>query len=127
MDDDLAVPRALAVVHDNVRAGNAALAAGNAEQVAQIASAVRGMLGVLGLDPWSAPWVTGGADHRLIDATGTLIQALLTERSQARADRDFGKADAIRDQLAAAGFSIEDTKDGPVWSVTGGSSSGARP
>jgi cysteinyl-tRNA synthetase len=126
MDDDLSVPRALAVVHDSVRAGNAALAAGKADQVAQIASSVRSMLSVLGLDPWAAPWVSGDSDHRLIDATGTLIQALLQERSKARAERDFAKADAIRVQLAEAGFSIEDTKDGPVWSVAGGPSSGTR-
>ena len=125
MDDDLSVPRALAVVHDNVRAGNAALAAGKDERVAEIASAVRSMLAVLGLDPFAAPWVSRQDDRRLIDATGTLIQALLQERSQARADRDFAKADAIRMQLAEAGFAIEDTKDGPVWSVAARTPAGA--
>ena len=59
------------------------------------------------------------------EATGTLIQALLQERSQARADRDFAKADAIRVQLAEAGFAIEDTKDGPVWSVAARSPAGS--
>jgi cysteinyl-tRNA synthetase len=79
------------------------------------------MLAVLGLDPFAAPWISGQDDRRLMNATGTLIQALLQERSQARADRDFAKADAIRVQLAEAGFAIEDTKDGPVWSVAGNS------
>jgi cysteinyl-tRNA synthetase len=41
------------------------------------------------------------------------------ERAQARAERDFAKADAIRVQLAEAGFAIEDTKDGPKWAVAG--------
>ncbi len=119
MDDDLGVPRALAVVHDRVRAGNAALAAADHPAAAEIASAVRAMVAVLGIDPWAAPWATGGEDRRLVEATGNLIQALLEERAKARAERDFAKADSIRDQLAEAGFAIEDTKDGPVWSVAG--------
>jgi cysteinyl-tRNA synthetase len=42
---------------------------------------------------------------------------LLTERAAARAERDFARADAIRVRLAEAGFAIEDTRDGPIWSV----------
>jgi cysteinyl-tRNA synthetase len=125
MDDDLGVPRALAVVHDRVRAGNAALAAGDHVGAAEIASAVRAMVAVLGLDPWADPWATGGEDRGLVDATGHLIEALLVERAKARADRDFAKADSIRVQLAEAGFAIEDTKDGPVWSVAGHRAPGA--
>ena len=121
MDDDLGVPRALAVVHDRVRAGNAALAAADHPAAAEAAAAVRAMVAVLGLDPWAAPWATGGDDRRLVESTGNLIKALLEERAKARAERDFAKADGIRVQLAEAGFAIEDTKDGPVWSVAGNS------
>jgi len=77
------------------------------------------MVAVLGLDPWAAPWADTGEDRRLVEATGKLIDALLVERTQARAERDFARADAIRVRLAEAGFAIEDTKDGPVWSVAG--------
>ena len=42
------------------------------------------------------------------------MKALLVEREQARRDRDFAKADALRDELAAAGFTVEDTPDGPM-------------
>jgi cysteinyl-tRNA synthetase len=117
MDDDLAVPRALAVVHERVRAGNAALAAADHQTATEIASSVRAMLAVLGLDPWAAPWATSGENRRLTEATGTLIEALLAERTKARAERDFARADTIRDRLAEAGFAIEDTKDGPIWSL----------
>ncbi len=117
MDDDLAVPRALAIIHEQVRAGNAALTAGDSANAARLASSVRGMVAVLGLDPLVAPWASAGDDRRLKSATGTLILALLEERTRARAARDFATADAIRDRLAGAGFAIEDTKDGPVWSV----------
>ena len=119
MDDDLGVPRALAVVHEQVRAGNAALTAGDADRAAALASSVRAMVSVLGVDPLVAPWNTAGDDRRLMNATGALISALLQERAGARAARDFATADAIRDRLAAAGFAIEDTKDGPIWSVAG--------
>ncbi len=75
------------------------------------------MVSVLGVDPFVPPWNTTGDDRRLMSATGALIIALLEERTRARAARDFATADAIRDRLAAAGFAIEDTKDGPIWSV----------
>jgi cysteinyl-tRNA synthetase len=102
-----------------VRAGNAALADANHQAAADIAATVRAMVAVLGLDPWAPPWADTGEDRRLMEATGNLIEALLVERTQAREARDFAKADAIRHQLADAGFAIEDTKDGPVWSVAG--------
>jgi cysteinyl-tRNA synthetase len=119
MDDDLRVPRALAVVHDQVRAGNAALAASDDTLAQELASSVRAMLAVLGLDPWAAPWAERHQDRRLVEATGRLLDGLLAERAQARAERDFARADEIRNRLATAGFAIEDTKDGPVWSVAG--------
>ncbi len=124
MDDDLAVPRALAVVHDAVRHGNSAAANGDWERALGFAASVRGMLAVLGLDPFAAPWAhdggTSASGQALVDATGALLAGFLDERSQARAAKDFARADAIRDRLAQAGFAIEDTPDGPVWSVVGG-------
>ncbi len=122
MDDDLAVPRALAVVHDAVRDGNSALADGRADGALAVASAVRAMVAVLGLDPFAAPWATAGGlsvsgGGRLVAATGELLSGMLAERTEARAARDFAAADAIRDRLATAGFAIEDTPDGPVWSL----------
>ena len=48
---------------------------------AEIASSVRAMVAVLGLDPWAAPWADTGEDRRLVEATGKLIDALLVERT----------------------------------------------
>ena len=45
-----------------------------------------------------------------------LVAGLLDERAAARAAKDFARADAIRDQIRAAGIEIEDTPDGPKWS-----------
>ncbi len=50
------------------------------------------------------------------DAAST-IEALLANREEARRTRDFARADAIRSGLLEAGIEIEDTPDGPRWSV----------
>jgi cysteinyl-tRNA synthetase len=48
-----------------------------------------------------------------------LVKALLEQLQEARASRDFAAADAIRDQLRAAGIDVEDTPSGPRWTVEG--------
>jgi cysteinyl-tRNA synthetase len=76
---------------------------------------VRAMLDVLGLDPLAPPWAGagGGADAAL----DSLVQALIAQREEARAAKDFATADRVRDQLAAAGIEVEDTAQGARWSV----------
>jgi cysteinyl-tRNA synthetase len=116
MDDDLAVPQALAVVHGAVREGNAALAAGDKAVVAERYGQLRAMLGVLGVDPLSAPW----RDDRRVDLTAVvdaLAGVALEQRQEARARKDYAAADAIRDRLAAAGIAVEDTAAGPRWTL----------
>ncbi|MEZ5091212.1 cysteine--tRNA ligase [Nocardioides sp.] len=119
MDDDLGTPAAVAVVYDTVRQGNSALAAGDAA-AAELAASVRAMLGVLGLDPADPAWgPAGSGDDGLASVVDHLVAGLLEERADARAARDFARADAIRDRLGAAGVVIEDTPTGPKWSVGG--------
>ena len=113
LDDDLAVPQALAIVHDVLHTGNNALAAGDAEAVATALASVRAMLGVLGLDPLAPPWVSRAGDDDLRGVVEALVTMALDERQAARARKDFAAADAIRDRLQAAGVIIEDTPDGP--------------
>ncbi|MCG7463103.1 cysteine--tRNA ligase [Corynebacterium tuberculostearicum] len=115
MNDDIAVPKALAEIHTTVRAGNKALAAGDEAEARTLAGQVRAMAHVLGFDPleWEDGAQASGADAAL-DA---LVQAELERRTQARADKDFATADAVRDRLAVAGITITDTPDGPTWSL----------
>ncbi|MER6763239.1 MULTISPECIES: cysteine--tRNA ligase [Amycolatopsis] len=117
MDDDLATPAAFAVVHNTVRDGNAALDGGDTTKALELAGTVRGMTGVLGIDPLSPDWADGGSDTPVRDALGTLVEALLAERQEARAAKDFARADAARDRLVAAGIAVEDTPNGPQWTV----------
>ena len=119
MDDDLAVPEALAVVHRELSALNALLAAGGeASAVAAGLARLRAMLDVLGLDPLGAQWQDGGAgdetEHHALDA---LVQAQLSARAAARADKDWARADEIRDALTAAGIRVEDGADGARWTL----------
>ncbi len=117
MDDDLNVPQALAALHDTVRAGNTALAEGNTDAVREALHAVLTMTGVLGLDDVRQPQTGTGTEHRALDA---LVQSQLEERRAARAAKDWARADAIRDSLAAAGITVEDTADGASWSMAQG-------
>jgi cysteinyl-tRNA synthetase len=123
MDDDLNVSAALAVVHEAVRAGNTALADDRDDDVRPVALQVRAMLDVLGLDPLAAPWSDGGAagraDTAATTALGVLVEAVLTARAQARRARDWTRADALRDQLAAAGVVVQDSPTGARWSLKG--------
>ncbi|MBT1003627.1 cysteine--tRNA ligase [Paenarthrobacter sp. DKR-5] len=124
MDDDLNIPAALAVVHESVRAGNTALAAGDDDAVRQALADLTAMLGVLNINPLDEHWSDSGGDgaaHRALDA---LVRSRLDERRQARADKDWARADRIRDALAAAGISVEDTADGADWSLGTGAHDG---
>jgi cysteinyl-tRNA synthetase len=118
MDDDLGTPAAVAAIHDVVREGNKLVADGASDALRGNAASVRAMLGVLGLDPADPAW--GGPstdDGRLTQAVDVLVAGLLEQRAKARADQDWGAADAIRDRIKAAGIEVEDTPDGPKWSI----------
>jgi cysteinyl-tRNA synthetase len=130
MDDDLGVPGALAVIHETVRAGNVALDEGDEEAALTAAARVVAMSEVLGVNPLAPQWTARGdtsssAAEAALDA---LVQARLEERQSARQERDFERADAIRDELAAVGVAITDTQSGAEWSLvrTGGSGSPTR-
>lgn len=113
MDDDLAMPAALAALHDAVRAGNSAIDASDAAATELHLRAVLAMTSVLGINPLE--WENGAAGNdQVLDS---LIQGLIEERNSARANKDFARSDAIRNQLQAAGITLEDAADGTHWSV----------
>ena len=120
MDDDLGTPAAIGVLHDEVRAGNKALGEGDHAAAARRARSVRAMLAVLGLDPAHEHW----SDDSTSDLSGVvdvLVKSLLEQREAARAAKDFATADAIRDRIKEAGIEVEDTTEGPRWTLAGGS------
>jgi len=116
MDDDLAIPQAIAVLHETVRAGNAALDDEDLGEAASIQGAVIAMTEVLGINPLAVDWQTAANDPASV-ALATLVEKLIEDRDTARKARDFSSADRIRDELAAAGIQIEDTPTGSHWSL----------
>jgi len=117
MNDDLNTSAALAVVHDTIREGNTALATNDETGVRAALTAVRAMLGVLGLDPLDAAWGGGETGGDLKPIVDSLVALALEQRAQARARKDWAAADSVRDQLKNAGVQVEDTPAGPRWTV----------
>jgi cysteinyl-tRNA synthetase len=116
MDDDLSVPAALAVLHEAVREGNAALTAGDLAAVRNAFVSVLAMVDVLGVNPWA--WASTSADTDTSRSTiDALVRVALDQRQEARARKDFAAADAIRDGLDAIGIKIEDTATGVRWNL----------
>ena len=118
MDDDLAVPQALALISSWLKAGNTALASGDMKSARSEAERIRGALSILGSDPFDSAFASENqSSEALMSALDGLVQLLLKEREEARARRDFASADRIRDAFQDLGIAIEDGPDGPRWSI----------
>jgi len=116
MNEDLAVPTALAVIAEIMRNGNTALSSHDRTGVRTAAAEIRGALAILGCDPLDSNFIsTNSADAELLDG---LISLALEQRAAARARKDFAAADVIRDQIAGLGVVIEDTSQGTRWSIS---------
>jgi cysteinyl-tRNA synthetase len=103
MDDDLDSPGAMAGVFDLVSQAHAAADEGDMATARRLGTTVAVLAGAVGLR-------LRGEVTVLDDETLALVQA----RDAARQARDFGRADAIREDLAAAGWVVEDGPDGTV-------------
>jgi cysteinyl-tRNA synthetase len=118
MNDDLAVPQALAGISEALRLGNIAITAGDKSGIASSANEIRGALEILGCDPFDPAFATAGAGEDMTAALDGTIKLALAQREAARLRKDFAAADAIRDGLIALGITIEDSAQGPRWSIT---------
>ena len=105
LDDDLNISEALAALFDGIRDLNRridarSLSTADAERAL---AALRSLDEVLGV---AAP---------LEEALEPELAALLEERVAARASKDWAASDRLRDELAARGVAVEDTRDGQRW------------
>jgi cysteinyl-tRNA synthetase len=116
MNDDLAVPTALAFISETVKSGNNAITANDIKAITLAVAEVRGALNILGCDPLDEAFAGQSASND--NALDGLISLALEQREAARARKDFAASDAIRDQIAALGIVIEDTPQGPRWTVS---------
>ena len=103
MDDDLQTPTATGLLFDLVRRANVALDAGDAATAGPLAAGVFEIAGALGL-----------ALRAEAASVPDEVVAWAAERDAARAGKDWARADALRDQITAAGYVVEDTPAGAV-------------
>jgi len=121
LDDDLAVPIALAEVHRARAEGNRALDSGDHEGALDNAGTIRAMMGILGCDPLDERWEARDETSAALAAVDVLVQAELENRQTAREQRNWARADQIRNRLRDAGIEVTDTADGPQWELLAGS------
>ncbi len=110
MNDDLNVPEAISVLFDIARELNKQK--GNAEEAGKLAAVLKGIGGIVGIlqaDPEA--WLQGGSN----DDESAEIEALIKQRNDARAAKDWPAADAARDALAAMNVVLEDGPNGTTW------------
>jgi cysteinyl-tRNA synthetase len=115
LDDDLNVSPALAAMFDLVRDLNRRINARtlSTADASRATAVLRELDAVLGLGPDDAA--------SILDVD---LQALLAARATARAERDWAASDRLRDELAAAGVVVEDSRDGQRWRRAGASADG---
>jgi cysteinyl-tRNA synthetase len=118
LNNDLAVPEALAGISEALRLGNIAITAVDKVAIAASAAEIRGALDILGCDPFDPAFTNTGTSQDLNSALGGTVKLALEQREAARVRKDFAAADAIRDGLVALGITIEDSAQGPRWSIT---------
>lgn len=122
--DDLNTPRALAALHDGVRAANRLLDDGKNGEAAALGAALRetgSVFGVLQGDPIEtlASWKRDRAAEAGLSEEE--IEAIIARRREARKAKDFAAADAARDELVSAGIDLKDNPDGTTtWTLKRG-------
>ena len=115
MNDDFNTPILIATLFEGVKAINGAaagLVALTAEDIASLQDTFHAFLReVLGIQAEKSNGGGGGNEGE----TGALLDLIVDMRTQAKANKDWGTADKIRDVLAAHGITIQDSKDGSSW------------
>jgi cysteinyl-tRNA synthetase len=112
MDDDFNTPVALAVMFDLAREINR-IRQEDIDQAAALAAQLKALGGILGiLQQQPQEYLQGGDESALDDAR---IAALIQRRGEAKAAKDWGEADRIRDELGAQGVVLEDGPGGTTW------------
>ena len=108
MDDDFNTADGVSAIYELVRFSNTEIKAGASKEFAEkIQDMLDHLCGVLG--------VAEVAEEEVSDEDVAKIEALIAERTEAKKAKDFAKADAIRDELAAMGITIKDTRQGVQW------------
>lgn len=114
MDDDFNTPEALAVLFELARELNRAKQE-NPEQAPKLAVELQQLGAILGLLQQVPQTFLKGTQQQGMPLSESEIEAKIAQRIEAKADRDFAQADAIRDELAALGITLKDSREGTSW------------
>ncbi|UTA81462.1 cysteine--tRNA ligase [Halomonas sp. XH26] len=115
MDDDFNSPEALAVLFDLARDLNRAKSE-SPEKAQRLASELTRLAGVLGLLQQDPQTFLKG-NQQQVALSETEIEAKIAQRKEAKANKDFAQADAIRDELASLGIILKDSREGTTWVI----------
>ena len=115
MDDDFNTPVALAALFDLARDLNRAKSDQPAE-APRLAGELKRLAGVLGLLQQVPETFLKGAQQQ-VALSEEEIEAKIAERHDAKTSKDFARADAIRDELAALGIVLKDSREGTTWVI----------
>lgn len=116
MNDDLASPMVISHLFDACRVLNT-LTDKKASITAEVVQALAEVFKIFAFDILGLAEETGQSNKAREDAFGSVVDMLLQQRQQAKAEKNWALSDKIRDDLAALGFEVKDTKDGYTWTL----------
>ena len=116
MNDDLASPLVISHLFDACRVINT-LIDKKASITAEVVQALAEVFKIFAFDILGLAEETGQSNKAREDAFGSVVDMLLQQRQQAKAEKNWALSDKIRDDLAALGFEVKDTKDGYTWTL----------
>ena len=116
MNDDLNSPIVISHLFDACKVINTVLDK-KASITAEVAQALTEVFRVFAFDILGLKEDSGQSNKAREEAFGAVVNMLLEQRQQAKADKNWALSDKIRDELAALGFDVKDTKDGFAWTL----------
>ena len=116
MNDDLASPMVISHLFDACRVVNTLLDK-KASITAEVAQALIQVFHTFAFDILGLSVDTGASNKEREAAFGAVVNMVLEQRQQAKAEKNWALSDKIRDDLAALGFEVKDTKDGQTWTL----------
>lgn len=116
MNDDLASPLVISHLFDACRVINT-LIDKKASITVEVVQALAEVFKIFAFDILGLAEETGQSNKAREDAFGSVVDMLLQQRQQAKAEKNWALSDKIRDDLAALGFEVKDTKDGYTWTL----------
>ena len=116
LDDDLASPLVISQLFEACRLINT-VADKKASISAEVAQTLQEVFRTFAFDILGLTADSGAGNKQREEAFGHVVDMLLEQRQQAKADKNWALSDKIRDDLAALGFEVKDTKDGATWAL----------